>query len=478
MEKREAKLLRRISNTDKVALIFSICTVLQKSVPFLLMPILTRKLNAEEYGLYSIYTSWVTILTVLATLNLHLGGFNNGMVNYPTQRRNYMVSIISLSIAITGGMSICCLLLNYGLQLNIIELPLKYTLLVFFQIACTQGFLCWSAKARYERDFKKLLLLTVINTVCSIILPLIALFIGMSVFGIILSVQLPNMLIGLGCYIVCLLKNQFRIDTYFWRKAVSFNVPLLPHYISGSVLSQIDRIMIQRFCGVEDTALYSVAYSLSSAINLVISSLNAAMVPDIYEALKNNSCEGIRAQLKKYIGFFSVSVMSVMLVMPEVISVIAPDDYADSIQAVPPIVLSCLFIFLYNVFANVEFYYEAKYFISAASVLAALSNVILNAIFIPSFGYYAAAYTTAVCYMLYALAHMLNARKLCWKHDRQELLEIKAVLITIAVLSLWTLFVIQIYRFWYVRYTLLIAIAAFIFIRFKKGEWIYANDKR
>lgn len=468
MGKRKAKLLNEVSNTDKVALIFSICTVLQKSVPFLLMPLLTRKLNTEEYGLYSIYTSWVTILTVLATLNLHLGGFNNGMARYPTQHQNYMVSIISLSIVVTGVVASCCLFLNYKLHINIIELPIQYTILAFSQIVCVQGFLCWTARARYERNFKKLLLLIVVSTVCSLLLPLIALFAGLSIFVIILSIQLPNMLIGVGCYVVGLLKNQFRIDTSFWRKAISFNVPLLPHYISGSVLSQIDRIMIQRFCGAGDTALYSVAYNLSSAINLVISSLNAAMVPDIYEALKNGLCEEIRKQLKKYVGFFSVSIVSVMLIMPEVISVIAPDEYADSIQAVPPIVLSCLFIFLYNVFANVEFYYEAKYFISAASVLAAISNIILNAFFIPLFGYYAAAYTTAVCYMIYALAHMLNARKLCKKYGRKELMEIKSVLTTIAFLSFWTFFIIRIYNFWYVRYSLFIAIAVFVLIRFPK----------
>ena len=254
MKRRKAKLLSRISNTDKVALIFSICTVLQKSVPFLLMPVLTRALNTEEYGVYSIYTSWVTILTVLATLNLHLGGFNNGMARYPTQRRNYMVSIISLSIVTTGSASFCLLFLSYWLHINIVDLPIKYTILIFLQIACGQGFLCWSAKARYERDYKKLLLLTMISSACSIILPLAALLAGLSVFGIILSVQMPNMLIGLGCYVVGVLKNQFRIDISFWRKAIFFNVPLLPHYISGSVLGQIDRIMIQRFCSMRETA--------------------------------------------------------------------------------------------------------------------------------------------------------------------------------------------------------------------------------
>lgn len=394
------------------------------------------------------------------------------MASYQEQRRNYMVSIITLSTVISGVIFVCWVALYYGLHYEIIDLPVQYVILIFFQIVCVEGFLCWSAKARYERNFKNLILLTALGAVFSILLPIGALLLKCSLFGVIFIMQLPNMIIGLGCYLVSLLRNRLKIERSFWKKALAFSIPLLPHYIAGTILAQIDRVMIQKYWGMEYVALYSVTYNLSIAINLLITSLNSAMVPEIYEALRTGSCGSVINQLKRYMAFFSVGIVGIMLIMPEVISIIAPTEYADSIKAVPPIVLSCLFIFLYNVFANVEFYYEAKYFISAASVIAAVSNVILNAIFIPRFGYYAAAYTTAVCYMVYAVAHMLNARRLCKFHQRKELIAIRKVLFIMVILCVFTSLAVAIYRFWYIRYILLLAVFIAAFIIYKKGRYV------
>ena len=46
------------------------------------------------------------------------------------------------------------------------------------------------------------------------------------------------------------------------------------------------------------------------------------------------------------------------------------------------------------------------------TVCAAIINVVLNAVFIPLFGYVAAAYTTVVCYVLYFFFHLFIARRI------------------------------------------------------------------
>jgi O-antigen/teichoic acid export membrane protein len=51
-----------------------------------------------------------------------------------------------------------------------------------------------------------------------------------------------------------------------------------------------------------------------------------------------------------------------------------------------------------------------------ASVVAGLFNIILNYVFIPRFGYIAAAYTTLFCYGVFTLAHYNFMRIICKKH--------------------------------------------------------------
>ena len=47
--------------------------------------------------------------------------------------------------------------------------------------------------------------------------------------------------------------------------------------------------------------------------------------------------------------------------------------------------------------------------------MSAVMNIILNYIGLQTFGYVAAAYTTFICYALYALFHYIVMKKLCKK---------------------------------------------------------------
>ena len=66
--------------------------------------------------------------------------------------------------------------------------------------------------------------------------------------------------------------------------------------------------------------------------------------------------------------------------------------------------------FLYSLFSSIEFYYKKNKFISFATITGALLNIILNLIFIPIFGYVAAAYTTLIGYIIMVIMHYVFYR--------------------------------------------------------------------
>ena len=61
-------------------------------------------------------------------------------------------------------------------------------------------------------------------------------------------------------------------------------------------------------------------------------------------------------------------------------------------------------------FINVEFYYEQKKKLVFASLFAAVLNLVLNWIFIPIFGYVAAAYTTLFSYFIFAVSNYISMK--------------------------------------------------------------------
>ena len=106
----------------------------------------------------------------------------------------------------------------------------------------------------------------------------------------------------------------------------------------------------------------------------------------------------------------------VVLFAPEIILIIAGNSYVEARWIVPPVAMSVLLLFYTQISANYEFYYESKLTLTMSTVLAALLNIIANAICIPRFGYWAAGYTTLLSYIILTLSNYI-ARKIILKRN-------------------------------------------------------------
>lgn len=107
----------------------------------------------------------------------------------------------------------------------------------------------------------------------------------------------------------------------------------------------------------------------------------------------------------------AVLVILSMAFAPEIILIFGGRKYYEAIWVVPPVAVSMFLIFLYSLFSNIEYYFKKTGFIALASIVCAVANLGLNKVFIELFGYYAAGYTTLVCYGLLALMHYFFYRK-------------------------------------------------------------------
>ena len=80
---------RSLSVQAKAALWVTICSFLQKGISFITVPIFTRLMSTEEYGTYTVYLSWLQILTIMTSLYLFNGVYDNAMAKYEKQRDEY-----------------------------------------------------------------------------------------------------------------------------------------------------------------------------------------------------------------------------------------------------------------------------------------------------------------------------------------------------------------------------------------------------
>ena len=70
----------------KASIYYTICSIVQKCIVLITLPIFTRLMTTQQYGQYSIYQSWMNIVAIFATLNLQYGSFDTAMIKFENDR--------------------------------------------------------------------------------------------------------------------------------------------------------------------------------------------------------------------------------------------------------------------------------------------------------------------------------------------------------------------------------------------------------
>lgn len=401
---------RTFSPAVKASFWFTVSNVMLRGISFITLPIFSRILTTAEYGVVSVFSSWETIISIFCTLTLWGGVINLVLVKHSEEREKYIAGFQGLSTTLT--------LVFFVLSLVLLKPFCKFSTLspflvvcLYLQIISQAPFLLWQGKLRFDYKYKLIVLITVIMSVLNPILGYIAVIhTEYKVEARIVVSTAMNLVVAIVFFIVNLKKGKTFFNKEIWKYGVKFNIVLVPHYLSMQILSQSDRIMINNMCNSSDVGIYSVSYSFAMLLSLVTSGINSSFGPFIYKCIKSDNYEKLRNSTTTLLIGIAAITIAMICVIPEVFKLMLPESYYPAIWVIPPVAAAVFFQFLYPLFGSVEFYYEAKKYVTIASVLGAGINVILNYIFITLFGFIAAAYTTLFCYIMFSVFHYFAMR--------------------------------------------------------------------
>ena len=404
---------QKLAQPVKASLWFLICGFLQKGISMITTPVFTRVMTEAEYGRFSTYNSWLGIIQIIVSLNLAAGVYTRGLVKNEEDQDCFSSSMLGLSTTCILIWSVLYALMhkwvNHWLGLNTVLM-----VAMFFEIWSHAAYQFWSNRERVNYRYKRLVVLTLSYVILRPLLAVLCIYqtdTAHQVEARVIATTLVNVVLFTALYIAISRKGKKFFSKKYWGYALKFNLPLVPHYLSQVVLNQSDRLMINHIWGPVETAYYSVAYTLAMVLQILNNSISATMNPWIYKSIKHNEAHKIGKVSYAVLGLIALLNLAVILAAPELLHILAPDSYMAAIWVVPPVTASVYFMFLYNLFATFEYYYEKTHYVTVATIVGAVLNIGLNAVFIPKFGFIAAGYTTLACYILYAFAHYFFMRK-------------------------------------------------------------------
>lgn len=474
MNKTAQKLLnsyRHMPMPVKASVWFTLCSILQRSISFFTVPIFTRILTTEQYGLFNVYQSWMSIIVIFATLNLQYGVFNNAMFKFEDDRETCISSMQGLATSLTAFIFIVYLV-AHNFWDSIFQLPPILMLCMFAEMFTAPALGFWSGKQRVDYKYKHLVLITLGMSIVSPIVGVMAvMFTKNKGVTRILAAAFVNVMVCSAIYIFNAIKGKKFYVKKYWKYALGFNLPLIPYYLSQMILNTSDRLMINNICGTAEAGIYSVAYSLALVLTFVLTAINNSFIPWTYRKLKDKKY----GDIGKIADSLSLMIASILLLLiafaPEVIRLLASKEYYDAIWVVPPVAASLFFLFMAQLAGNIEWYFEENIFLVKASILSAVLNIILNYIFINMFGYIAAGYTTLFCYIIFSVNNYYYMKKVCRKYIDEDndvkIYNIKYLTMLSIGFIAASMFVMLLYKLNIIRYILLIIALIIIFIKRK-----------
>lgn len=387
-------------------------SIISSALAYITTPIYTRLLTADEYGQTAVWFTWYSLLGIIAMFSLSSGVFNNGMSDYPDRRDEYSLSMLGLSSLITLLFSII-FLGSYPWTRDLLEMDFPLAVLMCVVFLFQPAYNYWMVRQRYEFKYKYPLFWT---SVLAILPPLVSVicilyFPEHRLYSRIFGAEI-TLVFFYALFVVFLIKKGGKkINTKYWKSAFLFNLPLIPHYLSILALGGSDRIMISKMIGDAEAAYYSVAFSIAIAVSIVWSAINSSLVPYTYEHCKQRNFAPVAKLTSLLLTVFAYFTLLASLIAPEMIRIMATPEYMDAIYVIPPIIIGVFFQVHYFIYANLVYYYKKPRYVMYASVTAATLNIILNYMFIPLYGYVAAAYTTMLAYVIQAVIDFYAMRK-------------------------------------------------------------------
>lgn len=446
----------------KAGLWFTIINIFNSGLNIITTPLFTRILTEADIGTYSVYNSWLSLFSVIVTLNLSCGVYEVLLVEKDNDKDNVSSSLASLTLLLGVCWTLIAMIFHESIEI-LLGMKMQYIFMMVVEMEASAIVSFYITRKKFEYSYKNcalvsipLALLRTVSAVCLVVfVPGDKVF--LRILGNVSVLVVFSLLLG---PITFRHNSAWKLGKY-WNCGIRNNIVLLPHYISGILLASSDRVMISRMIGDDKAGIYSIIYSFSFLVSILFNAVSSAFTPFCYKALKEERIDAIRETCFKLTISMAMICMMVTSVAPEAITVFAPKSYHEAVDLVPVLIIGALFTFLYNLFSCVEFYYHKNIFTTIATFIGAIINISLNYVFLPVLGYKVAAYTTMFGYFVMMVAHYLVSYHIM-KKDAFGVKRLAEILVATICFALIMEFL---YDGWIIRYLILLLLGIVLYTR-------------
>ena len=404
------------SKLFKGAGIYGISSFINAAIPFLLLPLLTRKLTPADYGVVTMFTTFQGYLIPFIGLNLE-----NAITRTMYKKNEDVDSYISNCVIIYSFISFFSILViaifsNYLSAL--LSIPTEW--IIYVPITCSLSF--WSMLVLRIWQFKqqafKYGIFQIFQTLANALMSLIFIIIlNMNWKGRLLAIIISTFIFSLYSFYVIIKKYNIKLKinkTYFLH-AIKFGAGLLPHSFGVMLLLSINRFFILDLISIEEAGLYMTAQSIVVIFIFFISSFNNAYVPWLYKQLNKNNLSS-KVKIVKYTYYYGILLFCLgslfYFFLPLMFKYFIGYKFSDAYKYCSWLILGTIFQGMYFMVTNLIVYSEKTFIQSIITISIGIINAFISYFLIKQYGLLGVGVSFAFGYFLFFLVTWYVSNKI------------------------------------------------------------------
>ncbi len=402
----------------KLSAVYAIGDIVTRGAALLLLPLYTRFLSPEDYGIVGVAEMIKQVLQMLLTLGATGIVIRFYAITTNVADRRRLFGTLWLLLICLPGLA-CLALLTVGrplletlfVQLDV-DRHLTPTLLTTFLISAFLLIPPGILRAREQAVGYVAFSLGLFASSNLAILWQVVLL-GRGAEG-----YLTGQLIGAGLMAIIATGMLLREVTIrpAWRYVapmLAYGLPLVPHYVGHWALGLSDRLILERFVSLTDLGLYTLAYQIGLVAQLLVQAVNNALLPMFGRAATDEGEFARLPQVATYAVFAeAAAVLALALAAPSLVQLVTPPNYHSAGMLAIPILLGYLAFGLYGLPMNglAQMVGQTR-LVPLLTLSAAGVNIGLNLLLVPRYGVWAAAFVSLVGYLVLLLLVWMAAQR-------------------------------------------------------------------
>lgn len=469
---------------------YSFSIIMSQLIGIISLPILTLYLSPDEFGIVALVTTFNTLAASLGSLQIFKSVIRL-YYDYDEERKRDFFSTLFYTVIIFGVLIFIILQIagNFFIQQlftdDISFYPYFFIGSFYIVFALPRDLTTEFFKAQ-ERA-KRLAIISAFSTVIGFSMSLIfvvALELGAT--GQLIAIS-SNAFIFMIVHLIHFRKLlKLKFDLVIFKESLKFSLPVIPHALGGYLFMYSDKILLQNLLPFSSDknlymiGLYHIAERLASQFKNVVNSFSRANAPQFMKLAQDSwdKAKDFSLELSES-WFVVVGILFFMLAnfSEVIVYLLTEQQYHQAWMLIPIIGISYVFRAIYILPINTFYFLKKTVYLPRATIFAGLLNVGLNFIFIPVYGIYGAAVSTAISFFVNWLCiEWLTKYTFRIKYDKISSL----ILFLLIIVSLVSSYMVRLESIWlttFMNLGLLLVLGGTIYLFNIKNTKIYIKKK-